>query len=283
MLAVVALSLFGCSRPDQPAPTTDVVVAESHTTESQPPATYPIKVAIAIDLSGSIHSHRIALPQVEHLQPIFELLGEAGGELAIGLICDDSNQPLVRVRIDEPPRIALDAIAISSPPEAPDPNTNPFDFVELHKAYLEELAKYQEETAEIGRHLDEQKKVVRQHQEHVENVLSIAQKKIEPLLAQEARCQETDLWGAVQRINIFLAEDDSDWSQPPKSYAIFVTDGLDTQQNTTTNIAPQTEILVVNGSGSVGIFAAIPHKSFEAFSSALNYVRADFLKGGQNL
>lgn len=283
MLAIATLSLFGCSRPNELEPVPELVATEPHHIEEQPLTTGPIKVAVAIDLSGSIHSHRIALPQVKHLQPIFEILSKAGGELAIGLVCDDSNQPLARVRINEPPKIDLDVIAISSPPEAPDPNINPFDFVELQEAYLEELADYQEETAKIGQHLDEHDEALEQHQEQVANALSLAHKKIEPLLSQKADCQKTDLWGAVQRINIFLAEDNSNWSQAPQLYALFVTDGLDTQQNASARIVPQADVLIVNGSGSIGIFSELPHKSFESFFSALSYIRSDFLKGGANL
>src|SRR5437667_3246420 len=64
----------------------------------------PVKVAFLQDKTGSANWTRTPQPTVDELQMLIDLLRQTGGELGVGLIRDQSNRGLLRLRIDPPPR-----------------------------------------------------------------------------------------------------------------------------------------------------------------------------------
>src|SRR6266851_248754 len=63
----------------------------------------PVKVAFLQDKTGSTTWTRTPQLTAEHLDLLIEVLRRAGGELGFGLIRNDSNRSLVRLRIEPPP------------------------------------------------------------------------------------------------------------------------------------------------------------------------------------
>ena len=96
---------------------------------------------------------------------------------------------------------------------------------------------------------------------------------IKPLLEQPAKCQETDLKTAIAKVALIAQEPRV---VKGKQFALFVTDGIDdvfgTTKRPTAKLPEDMEVLLVNGTGSSGIFADISHKRFESVDSAVNYI-----------
>lgn len=61
----------------------------------QPPL---VRVAVLLDKTLSMKSGGTVAPSTEDFEPLLAHLGQAGGEVGVGLIDEDFNVPLLRVR-----------------------------------------------------------------------------------------------------------------------------------------------------------------------------------------
>lgn len=227
----------------------------------------PLTVAIAIDKSGSAPQHGIQANS-EAITPLFELFEDRGGELAVFTICNGGNEPSARVRIAEPP---------------PPPALNPFvDPESIHEdnpirrldQERERQAARKHHEAETARLLLEHQTAVAARQAEASAAIAAFQKdQLAPLLNRQPDCQESDVYGAMARMKLFLSEDAASWSAPPKPYALFLSDGLDTVGKPPVDL-PGVDVVLVNGSGERGVFSQIPHKAFESVEGAIAYIRA---------
>ena len=87
-------------------------------------------------------------------------------------------------------------------------------------------------------------------------------------------CPTTDLWGAIARADLILAEPTTVWSVSPTKYALFITDGIDTVGQPEVTFTSELEVILINGSGNTGIFSRLPHSRFESTMSALDHIVA---------
>ncbi|MCU1349874.1 MAG: hypothetical protein JWO56_2904, partial [Acidobacteria bacterium] len=190
----------------------------------------PLRVAVFVDQTLSIGEARIAPLTEATLQPLLARVQISGGELAIGRIRDRSDAPLARVYIPEPPAM---------PPAAPAPaNTNIFAKAALKKREAADRAR-DAVVAEASR-------------KDSEAAIAAFHSDVAPLLAAEDDAPSTDIRSALLRASLFAAEP-TQFRGQPRTIAIFLTDGLDTVNRLETpRMAAGTEIILVNGVGSIG-------------------------------
>jgi len=248
---IIASFLFvGCS-PDAP---------KTHASPAQSPplaetACSPAKIAIMIDSTGSRLRTRTPTATEEDFEPYYDVLKKCGGELAVGLITDDSNQGLLRVRIDVPP----------TKPAPPANEANPFA-----------LAVKAGEYEKVKQNYDGQLVVWR---EAMDKRFLNFKKELKTLLSASPCARKTDIWGAVARMDIFLAEDDSSWNATTKKYGVLVSDCDDNVRKNA--VAPKSDAtwLIVNGT-PVSQLTALSPMHFESLDSAARHISAK--SGGLN-
>ncbi|HKO55718.1 MAG TPA: hypothetical protein VJ276_07550, partial [Thermoanaerobaculia bacterium] len=94
---------------------------------------------------------------------------------------------------------------------------------------------------------------------------------IAPFLAREPDAPSTDIRSAVVRADIFLSEPPR-FQRGAKNIAIFISDGVDTLANgTPPRMNASAEVLVVNGTGSIGYLAPYRPVRFESVEAAMQY------------
>jgi hypothetical protein len=210
----------------------------------------PVKVAIVPDQTGSRTWTRTPRVSSQNLSPLIDLLRSRGGEIGVGLIRDDSNRSLVRLRVDRPP----------AAPKEPDEEGNAFVLLEQRTRYIGLLEKYEEGRAgweEVTR-------------EQINTFVST----LEPLLNPARAAAASDVWGALRRVDSFLAEDDTSWGGSASRWAVLVTDGQDNVGVPMASLASGAQLLVVNGSGSMGALAHLDPTQFESLDAALRHLVA---------
>ncbi|NEZ61047.1 hypothetical protein [Adonisia turfae] len=273
------LTLLGCStspeaaisppavlsRPGQPI----TAVAKALATQ---PTTTPVLIGLALDYSGSIHDNHLPLVEINNLDPLFQLLTERGGELAIALVCEDTSASLLRMRVETQPRITADQFVNPPEPIPLDENINPIQRPQALRDYAEASARHEELQAEDLQRLKAHNTALAAHRQAATNTVKAFREKVGPVLSQPANCQTTNLNGNLARLDLFLSEDSSSWPTSPRRVLIAVTDGLDTTGKAPAPLNSNPEIALVNGSGSQGVLKNLPHKPFENFSAALTYL-----------
>ncbi|MGQ9635818.1 MAG: hypothetical protein ACUVXB_16460 [Bryobacteraceae bacterium] len=228
---VVLTLLAGCGR-DSHAP-------ESAVRAGGQAVCAPVRIALLLDQTGSANWTRTPQLRPEDLEPLIELVKRCGGELGLGLIRDQSNRSLVRLRLEQPPE----------PPGA----ANPLRAVKARPAYEKRRRQWEAETAEqIGRFREAAAR----------------------LLAQPADARCTDVWGAVLRADLFLAEEDGAWGAELSRWAVLVTDGQHNCGGEPVRMRSQARVAVVNGSASLGSLAALKPARFESPQAAFRYLIA---------
>lgn len=287
LLTVLGIVTVGCNGPS-PAPQTGARVARAESRGKTPPSSGlpevaealanqkplgpPVKIGAMLDKSGSASWTRVEQPRVKDFQKLLPLLLENGGELAVGVICDNSNRSLVRVRIE--PRPVLVASGFHNPqmPQSPEDGGNAFELQEIRQEYKQELAAYNEQLEADRQTLENYRQKLQGWESESEERIKGFVPQLEPLLERPVDCQGTDIWGAIARTNLFLNENDAVWPQSPRRFAVFITDGIHEAEGKKTTVDGGTEVLLINGSASAGVFKNLKHQAFESVSSAFLYL-----------
>ena len=294
LLTVLGIVTVGCNGPS-PAPQTGARVARAESRGKTPgfnglpevaealanqkPLGPPVKIGAMLDKSGSASWTRVEQPRVQDFQKLLPLLLENGGELAVGVICDNSNRSLVRVRIEPRPVLAASGFHNPQMPEEPVNQGNAFALRKLREEYNEKLAEYNELRDADLQVLDDHRQKLQQWESESEERKERFIALLDPLLERPVDCPSSDIWGGIRRAELFLAENDAAWSMPSRRFAVFITDGLDNVGVRPTSIGSKAEVLLVNGAGSAGVFEKIEHKAFESVSAAFLHLTAS-TKGG---
>ncbi|MEO0987247.1 MAG: hypothetical protein AAFY20_17090 [Cyanobacteria bacterium J06639_14] len=279
-VSALLLSLVGCSVPQNVQTSSSVTptVEEATVQESQSlaipsAAPRPFKVVMLLDFSGSGNQHRIQIPHQETMAPLLETLSDSGGALAVGAICNDSNRPFTRISIAEPPVFPEDQLHEPTPPTPVDETAiNPLRLPEKQREYEGALADYEQLIAANKALLQAHEEAIAAHQSEARTKIDTFAAAITPLLTRAVDCDRTDIWGGLQRADLLLSEDSSVWSTNPDAYLLVVSDGLDTQGKSAVNLTSNPTILLVNGSGSMGVFASLEHKAFESVDAAIAHL-----------
>ena len=100
-------------------------------------------------------------------------------------------------------------------------------------------------------------------------------KDVQPLLDQRADAKSTDIWGAVSRADLFLAEDEAAWRRATHRWAVFASDGL--HNRGMVKPAPfrsGARILVINSAAQFGSLTALHPEAFESVEAAFRHISA---------
>jgi hypothetical protein len=181
-----------------------------------------IKIALLQDKSGSTTQTRTPQVTMEHIDVLVKFIRPCGGEIGFGLINEQSNSSLHRLRIEPPP--------IGAPTE-PERNGNPF---------------------QVQRNLAEYRKLKARYEQVV----------------------QADFFGGIQRANLFLSENSSAWPSPPRQFLLIVGDGIDNVKSKHEPLQKSTQLILVNGSASLGSLASFNPSRFENIESAIEFVSA---------
>lgn len=271
----IAFTLSSC-RPhpsEASPPQTDQPISEvAQAIAQQPRQTAPATVGIFADLSESMTSARVTPLKFEDLQGVFNTLQQTGGTIAFGAICDRSNQPLVRVTFPQPPR--LETNQFNNPVKPEDPNSkrgNPFKKKKLKADYDQHLQVYEQKLAQDRQTLANfQQRLATLKKENQAQIATI-KPQVTAILNHPRNCQATDIQSAIQRANLLFQEPSSGLNQPPRRFAVFITDGLDSFSSQAARLNAD-KVLLVNGTPGVGIFQTIPHSRFESPQTAVNHL-----------
>lgn len=281
---VLVLSTIGCSKTYQFAPSeretdSDIRTAleEAEELSLPTPPKPPFKVVVMVDFSASTSDHRIRLPKPESLEPLIDALVKNGGVLAISPICDESNLPLARTTFPEPPRFDESLLHnTASPAPLDEQSINPMKLPEAKRQEQAAWTDYQQRQAEDKALIESHSAAVEAHQGKSQAQGKAFLEEITPLLNRSVNCTRTDLYGALQRADLLLSENNSIWSQTPNAYLLISSDGIHDSPTPAVPLQSNPEIFLINGSGNIGIFSALNHQAFEALEpaieSVLNYV-----------
>ena len=212
----------------------------------------PVKVVFQQDKTGSATEHYTPQFALADLEPLFDGLQRCGGELAVGLINQQSNRTLTRLFLPEP--------SLNAPPRKPSENGNPFYVKEAMAAYEDSLTVYQQE----------QNLLARESQARIDTFKARAA----TLLESAPDAKRTDVWGAVRRAELLLAEPDHGWTQPPQKYMVIISDALDNAKAPPVEVPLKSgaTVVLVNGAPTLGSLEALEPVRFESISSAIRYI-----------
>ncbi len=238
VVAVFAALLSGC---------TNEAIARPASKPLPPQLTFPLlRVVIFIDQTRSMDGARVAPVVAAQFTPLYERLAISGGELAVGLVRDDSDRPFARLFVPAPP---------AAPPARQQP-----------KNVFEAAAARRRDNAERAR--NEQRR--REWRSDLTARQAVFKRTVEPILSRPADAPTTDIWSALRRADVFLSEPNA--FGPAKNFVIFVSDGVETASRAAApRFSAPAQILLVNGAGEIGKLAPLAPIRFESFDAAVRY------------
>ncbi|MBS1790504.1 MAG: hypothetical protein JST85_22475 [Acidobacteria bacterium] len=212
----------------------------------------PIRIASMIDKTGSANQTRTQQPGADSFKPIIERLHKSGGELSVGLIRDNSNRPLLRLRIDTPPTAPVK------------PNDDKEDYADV-------LAEKQDE---YDKKLRAYKREYLAWEQETERRVAQFTTDLQPLLDQPANAKRTDVFNALFRADLFLAEQEVGFKEPAQKFILLNSDCKDNigARAKKLTLRSDAQLLVVNGVGSIGPLERFKPKLFESLDAAMRYV-----------
>jgi hypothetical protein len=230
----VVIALSACSR-------------RQTVTHAAPQPLVPLKIAILQDKSGSVDSTRTPRITMAQFDILIAALEKRGGSLAFGFIDDDSNKSFTTLRIAARP----------IPPVEPSKEGNPFKVAEAQSKYKKE-----QEEFEINE---------RQWRSETNQAIVAFRSAVTPLIEDRRRSRATDIYSGLNRADLYLAEADTTFSSDnsPKRYMLVISDGLDNMRRPLAEMRSQAQIILVNGSASIGAMKAFNPERFEGIEAAL--------------
>jgi hypothetical protein len=202
-------------------------------------------MALMVDKSISARKTRTEQPGPQVLDIPIKLLRLVGGELRVGSIGDQTNDVLVRLKIDAPP----------VKPPAPDATNSPFRRRQIVNDYLKQLEAY-EQSYQSWRAIAEPR-------------IKVFLDEVTPLLAQKPNTNGSKVCVALSRAELFLNEE-----QPPRSdrYVVLVSDGQDSGERACPPLSSGAKLILVNGSGALGSLTNLQPTRFESVEQAFESI-----------
>lgn len=188
---------------------------------------------------------------LDDLTPLFDRLRVSGGEIGFGRITDDSDMPLIRCYVPEPPE---------PPTFPPAPSGNVFANANLRKREEAERKKY--EAKRRAWEADANARI---------NAFIAA---ITPVLAAPPTAPRTDIVAAIARGDLMIAEPSS-FRRPAQTAIVVITDGYhNATAAATLTLRSNTQVVIVNGIGSLGILEKLSLRPlrFESTAAAIRYI-----------
>jgi hypothetical protein len=245
VLSAVALSIAICC--SSCAGGGAAAVPETGLPASEEPVA--LRVACFIDYSRSTPKSGVMQPQPAEFGELLSLVERRGGELAVGIICEKSSLPLLRVELSQEP-----APQARKPPEC-------------GNAFLRERAAAEYKAA---KQQDEERMAEWRDENHKR--MERFRGPLTQLLNRTVTANRTDVFGAVQRAAMFLAEPSTTWRKPPLRFALFVTDGIDDVGSQRVELPEGTTLILVGGSGGAGALSYLKPVVVESFGAGIRYL-----------
>jgi hypothetical protein len=266
IFGLVLASLSACTAQAQNTPDKPNI-AEAQNAPAKPNIASilpPILVFGSLDKTGSAPSSKIPNAASKDFQPIVEKIKQQGGEIRVGIICDDSDKPLASFYLAEPPTI----------PTAPDPlpkagKVNPLELPKLRKEHSAKVAEYDKQMASYKTLVAERNKEAdRRSQDFITQ--------LDALTSKPSSCQSTDIVGMVKRGDLFLSETNR-WQQTPKKFALLITDGVETRQAPPKSLrfTSEPKVVLVSSGGQTGILQPLlgdNNQPYESIASAVRFI-----------
>lgn len=233
-LVCLLLVTVGCEQATPPAPP---VVA----------APVPIAIAVVEDKSDSANETRTPPCTMTHIDQMISIVRARSGELTYGTVTKDSNRVLHRLTIELAP----------TEPQKPADEGNPFALREQMQAYRLAKTEYDEK--------------LRAWKAEVEHRIDAFKAELEPLLTRRPDARRSDVFGAIGRADLFLAEAAP---APRQAFILLISDAQDNVRREFTGLQSRAQLLVVNGVGSLGSLATLQPQPerFEAIEPAIRYI-----------
>ncbi len=210
------------------------------------------RIVLLQDKSDSTNQTRTPQTTMEHVDQLIGIVRLCGGELSFGIINDQSNASLLRLRIEMPP---------SDAPGRPNERGNPFVVRQEMDRYQAALTVYE------GK--------VRDWRAESERRIAEFKSQISDSLNAPANARATDIFGGIQRAGLFLSENNSSWSAAPTNgYLLCVSDGLDNVRRNYTPLSDNVRFILVNSSNSIGPLSTLRPERFESIESAIRFIHA---------
>lgn len=214
------------------------------------PAAAPLKVVILQDKSGSVETTRTPRVTMSQLDLLIGALRERGGSIAFGFIDDESNESFTVMRVDAP----------QAAPTEPGREGNPFKVADA-------VAKYKKE-------LNEFEKSERRRQSAADRQVEAFKSRVGSLLEDAGRSNATDIYGGLNRADLYLAEVGDTYSSgaQPQRFMVLISDGLDNMRRPVGALRSHAQIVLINGSANVGVMKDYAPLRFEGIDSAFLYI-----------
>lgn len=239
-----AITIGSMSPPQHAAPSKPAAVVQ---TIAAPP---PLRAAALLDGTASRDAARINA-SIDDLTPLFDRLRTSGGEIGFGRITDDSDMPLIRCYVPEPPE----------PPTFPAaPTGNVFANANARKREDAERRKY--EAKRRAWEADTNARI---------NAFIAA---ITPLLAAPPTAPRTDILSAIARGDLMMAEP-SPFRRAAQTAIVVITDGYhNASADSTPTLRSNAQVVLVNGIGALGILDKLTPRPlrFESTAAAVRYI-----------
>lgn len=212
----------------------------------------PLRSVLMQDKTGSGSKYRTPQLSVGDLDPLFALLRDCGGEVGVGLVDEQSNRTLVRLYVPEP--------QLSQLPVPPSDQGNPFKRGKALQEYQAAKQLYEQKQAQRRRDVDQRIAAFK---------TALAEK-----LKTKPDARRTDVWGAVNRAEYFLAEPEHGWRQPPLKVMVLISDALDNVRAPSVQLplASSATVLLINGSPSLGALEPLEPLRFESIDAAVRFI-----------
>lgn len=245
-----ATACDGTLRPpqEQGAASSKPIPTDPRDGSAGPATALPLRLISFVDQSASMEGARVAPVTAASFAPIYARLAVTGGELAVGLIRDDSNRPFARLFVPAPPaRPAwrpLPANVFAAASVRREQSADEVSYGVAHRAWRVETARRQAQF----------------------------ERAIAPLLERAANAPSTDIYSAFRRADVLLSELGA-FRGPTRNIVVLVSDGIETAtEGVPPSFGTPAEILLVNGAGEIGSLAPFGPVRFESLDAALRYV-----------
>jgi hypothetical protein len=216
----------------------------------------PLRIGVLLDKSGSTRENVVPQMTEGELEDLIRLVNTcAGGEVAVGVLCDVSG--------DKPfARLYLPARAPAPDEVAPLPVSDPF--TEIQRAQAAARA------AGLRRKAEKAEAAARGEQ------IQRFRKEALTLLQAPVSCARTDVLAGANRLLTYLDEPWPAAVAGPVRVGVYVTDGADTARRQTLRDDPDLAAthLLVGGSRDAGVLAPLNPVRFESVEAALRWIRS---------
>lgn len=242
LVGVMLLVANGCTRTPATQPPTPPA--------RQVSTAAPLKVVVLQDKSGSVDSTRTPRVTMSQFDALVSAVRERGGGIAFGFIDDESNESFTVMRVDAPRAVPTD----------PGREGNPFKVAEAVAKYKKELGEFE--------------KNERQRQSAADQQVEAFKARVGSLLEDAGRSGATDVYGGLNRADLYLAEVGDTYSSDaqPQRFMILISDGLDNMRRPVGALRSRSQIILVNGSANIGVMKDYTPLRFEGIDSAFLYV-----------